>query len=382
MIKNDEGIELTIIIPCKNEKHTIKRVINDSFNVCNKKGISSEIIVVFSKETIDDSPKIAKDNGARTVYQENMGYGDACLKGFEEAKGKYIITLDADGQHDPEDIPKFYNGLKDENYDFIVSSRFKENSVKSTSFINYYIGNPLLAKTLNFLFHANFSEVMSGYRGFRKDVIKTLDLKCKGMEFTPEILIKALKKGLKVKEIPITANLRVYGEPELHPLRDGWKSLRFMFLFAPNWLFMVPGTIFFAFGLFLILAILNGPLVIGSMQFDIHPMIFGAFLTIIGLQTIIFGLQSKIYSKSIGLGNESRTLKFIDKYFTLEKGTVIGLAISFIGIAILIYIFNTWLNVGFVQQIKLMLAGMTLTVLGIQIIFSSWFLNMIGIEKR
>ncbi len=111
-------------------------------------------------------------------------------------------------------------------------------------------------------------------------------------------------------------------------------------------------------------------------------MIFGAFLSIIGLQTIVFGLQSKIYSKSIGLGNESKTLKFIDKYFTLEKGTVIGLTISFIGIAILIYIFNTWLTVGFVQQIKLMLAGMTLTVLGIQIIFSSWFLSIIGIEKR
>jgi len=145
---------------------------------------------------------------------------------------------------------------------------------------------------------------------------------------------------------------------------------------------MIPGAIFLVIGLLLIFAILNGPLVIGSMRFDIHPMIFGAFLSIIGLQTIIFGIQSKIYSRSIGLENESKTLKFIDKYFTLEKGTVIGFAIFFIGMIILSYIFNTWLTVGFVQQIKLMLIGMTLTAIGIQIIFSSWFLSMIGIEKK
>ncbi|MFN3528235.1 MAG: hypothetical protein ACK4YO_03945, partial [Candidatus Altarchaeaceae archaeon] len=93
-------------------------------------------------------------------------------------------------------------------------------------------------------------------------------------------------------------------------------------------------------------------------------------------------LQSKIYLRSIGFENESKTLKFIDKYFSLEKGTIIGFIIFLIGIVILIYILNLWLNVGFVQQVKLMIVGMTLTVLGIQIIFSSWFLSMIGIEKR
>ncbi|CEG13871.1 putative glycosyltransferase [groundwater metagenome] len=375
-------IELSIILPCKNEENTVGKVIKGAFDVCNKENIKVEIIIVLSKETTDASPKIAKDNGAEIFYQENKGYGDAYLKGFEEANGKYIITMDADGQHDSREITKFYNCLKNENYDFVVGARFKKNSVKSTSFINQYIGNPILAKTLNILFHANFSDVMSGYRGFTRDAVKTLDLKCKGMELTPEILIKVSKKGLRVKEIPIKTNLRVYGEPELNPLRDGWRSFRFMFLFAPNWLFLIPGTIFSVIGLFLIFSILFGSLKIFGLQLDTHPMIFGAFLTIIGLQTIIFGLQSKIYSKSIGLGNESKTLKFIDKYFTLEKGTVIGLTISFIGIAILIYIFNTWLTVGFVQQINLMLAGMTLTVLGIQIIFSSWFLSMIGIEKR
>lgn len=382
MIEIDEGIELTIIIPCKNEENTIGRVISGAFKACDRENIESEIIVILSKETTDASPKIAKDNGARIVYQENKGYGDAYLKGFEEAKGKFVITMDADGQHDPEEIPKIYKCLKEEGYDLVVGSRFKEKSIRSTSFINQYIGNPILTKILNILFHTNFSDALSGYRGFKRDTIKTLNLKCKGMELTPEILIKALKKGLRVKEIPVKTNLRVYGKPELNPLRDGWRVLRFLFLFAPQWLFLIPGAIFLAIGSFLIFAMLNGPLVIFSMQFELYPMIFGAFLSILGFQIIIFGLQAKIYLRSMGLEKDSKTLKFIERYFTLEKGIAIGSVIFLIGFTTLIYIFNTWLKVGSVQQIKLMLVGMSLTILGIQIIFSSCFLNVGGIEKN
>ncbi len=375
-------VDVSVVMPCLDEEKAVGICVEKAIKVFKENNIDGEVIVADNGST-DKSAEVAEKAGARVVFEERKGYGSAYLKGLSEAKGKYIIVADSDNTYDLLETPKFLKLLMNDHYDFVIGTRLKGKIMPGAMpWLHRYIGNPVLTKIFIIVFHANITDTHCGMRGFTREAMEKMDLRCVGMEFAIEMIIKALKNKLKMSEVPITLHPSIGREPKIHSFRDGWRHLRLIFLFAPNWLFLIPGTIFFAFGLFLILVILNGPLVIGSMQFDIHPMIFGAFLTIIGLQTIIFGLQSKIYSRSIGLGNESRTLKFIDKYFTLEKGTVIGLVISFIGIAILIYIFNTWLNVGFVQQIKLMLAGMTLTVLGIQIIFSSWFLSMIGIEKR
>jgi len=376
-------VDVSVVMPCLNEEKTVGICVEKAIKVFKENNIDGEVIVADNGSN-DNSSEIARKAGARVVFEERKGKGYAMQKGFSEVKGKYIIIADSDNTYNLLEIPKFLSPLMNEGYDFVNGSRFKGQILPGAMpWLHRYIGNPILTKIFNLFFHTNISDMTSGFFGFKTDILKKIELKTAEFDFESEIKAKIAKENLKISEVPITLSPREkWTKPKLNSFRDGWKYLRFMFLFAPNWLFLIPGAIFLALGLFLILVILNGPLVIGSMRFDIHPMIFGAFLTIIGLQTIIFGLQSKIYSKSIGLGNESKTLKFIDEYFTLEKGTLIGFAIFFIGFAILIYIFNTWLGVGFVQQIKLMLAGMTLTVLGIQIIFSSWFLSMIGIEKR
>lgn len=375
-------VDVSVVMPCLDEENTVGICVEKCIKVFKENNIKGEVVVSDNGST-DNSVEVAKKAGANVVFEERKGYGSAYLKGLSEAKGNYIVIADSDNTYDFLETPKFLKLLINDHYDFVIGTRLKGKIVPGAMpWLHKYIGNPVLTKIFRTVFRANITDMYCGMRGFTREAMEKMDLRCVGMEFAPEMIIKSLKNNLKIGEVPITLHPSVGREPKINSFRDGWRALRLIFLFAPNWLFMVPGGLFSAIGLFLIFAILTGPLIIGSMQFNIHPMIFGAFLSILGLQTIIFGLQSKIYSKSIGLGNESKTLKFIDKYFTLEKGTVIGLAISFIGIAILIYIFNTWLNVGFVQQIKLMLVGMTLTVLGIQIIFSAWFLSMIGIEKR
>ncbi len=375
-------VDVSVVMPCLDEEKTVGICVEKTLKVFKENNIDGEVIVADNGST-DKSAEVAKNAGANVVLEKRKGYGSAYLKGLSEAKGKYIIVADSDNTYDLLEIPKFLSPLMNDNYEFVIGTRLKGKILPDAMpWLHKYIGNPVLTKIFRIVFSANITDMYCGMRGFTKEAMEKMDLRCVGMEFAPEMIIKALKNNLKMGEVPITLHPSIGREPKIHSFRDGWRALRLIFLFAPNWLFLIPGVIFLAIGLFLIFAILNGPLVIGSMQFDIHPMIFGAFLSILGLQIIIFGLQSKIYSRSAGLGNESKTLKFIDKYFTLEKGTLIGFAIFFIGFAILIYIFNTWLGVGFVQQIKLMLAGMTLTVLGIQIIFSSWFLSMIGIEKR
>lgn len=366
-------IDLSVIIPCKNEENTIGEVVRGARYICEKEGINVEVIVVFSKDTSDRSPEIAKENGAIIVYQESKGYGDAILKGIEEADGEFIVTLDGDGQHNPEYIPRFYHALKYESYDVVIGSRFKESIGKSTSFINQYIGNPFLTMALNFLFNTKFSDVMSGYRGFSKRIPNKLNLGCRGMEFTPEILIKATQNKLKIKEIPVKSNIRNFGKSELKPLRDGWRTLRFMLLSAPNWLFITPGVIFLAIGFISILTILNRTLA--------HPLpILGALFFILGFQIIVFGLQAKINSTVFGFDNKSKILKFLDKHFTLERGILIGLTILLTGL--LIIILNICLNAGNSSSFKLMFFGIILVTFGIQIIFSSWFLRTNRIWKR
>jgi len=375
-------VEVSVVMPCLDEEKTVGICVEKAIKVFKENNIDGEVIVADNGST-DNSVEVAKKAGARVVFEKRKGYGSAYLKGLNEAKGEYIIIADSDNTYDFLEIPKFLKLLMNDHYDFVSGTRLKGKILPNAMpGLHKYIGNPVLTKILNIFFHSNFSDIHCGLKAFTKESLKKMDLKCIGMEFASEISIKALKNKLKMGGVPITLHPSIGRKPKIHSFRDGWRALRLIFLFAPNWLFMIPGAIFLVIGLLLIFAILNGPLVIGSMRFDIHPMIFGAFLSIIGLQTIIFGIQSKIYSRSIGLENESKTLKFIDKYFTLEKGTVIGFAIFFIGMIILSYIFNTWLTVGFVQQIKLMLIGMTLTAIGIQIIFSSWFLSMIGIEKK
>lgn len=373
--------EVSVVMPCLNEEKTVGICVEKCLKVFKENNIDGEVIVVDNGST-DNSAEVARKAGARVVFEERKGKGYAMQKGFGEVKGKYIIVGDSDGQHDFSEIPNFLKLLTNDHYDFVNGTRFKGKIVHgATRWLHRYIGNPVLTKIFNISFNTNISDMTSGFFGFRKDILERIELKTAEFEFESEIKAKIAKKNLKIGEVPITYYPRE-GKTKLHSFRDGWRHLRFILLFAPNWLFLVPGFSFLLIGLFLIFSILNGPLIIGNMQFDIHPMIFGSFLTIIGLQIITFGLQSKIYSRAIGFENESKTLKFVDKYFTLERGILIGFIIFLIGLGILIYIFNLWLIAGFVHQVKLMIVGMTLTVLGIQIIFSSWFLSLIGIEKR
>lgn len=374
--------DVSVVIPCLDEEKTVRICVERILKIFKDKNIDGEVIVV-DNGSADNSSEAARKAGAKVVFEERKGYGSAYLKGLSEVEGKYIVLFDADLQYIPEDIPKLLSPLMNDGYDFVTGSRFKGKIMPNgMPALNRYIGQPLLTKTLNLLFHTKFSDVHCGFKAFTKDALKKMNLGCVGMEFASEITIKAIKQNLKMIEIPVTVYPRLEGKAKLNSFKDGWRHLRFILLFSPNWLFLIPGIAFFASGLFLIFSIMLGCLNVFGMQLDVHPMIFGAFLAVLGLQIIIFGLQSKIYSRSARFESESRTLKFIDKYFTLEKGTMIGFLIFFIGMIILIYIFNTWLTVGFVQQIKLMLVGMTLTVLGIQIIFSSWFLSIIGIEKK
>jgi len=375
-------MEVSVIMPCLNEEKTIEKCIQKVFATFRKEGIDGEVIVVDNGST-DNSAHIARSRGAKVVYQPVRGYGSAYLRGLEEAKGEYIIMADADNTYDLQEIGKFLIPLR-QGYEFCIGSRFRGKILNGAMpWLHRYIGNPLLTWMLNLFFHAKISDVHCGMRAISKEALKKMNLKTLGMEFASEMVIKGLKMKLKMKEIPITYYPRE-GKSKLASFRDGWRHLRFMLLYSPTYLFLLPGMIMFFIGLVLLLVLLPGPIRIGNLYFDIHYLVLGSLLALLGFQIINLGLYAKSYSLSEHFEENDSFIEWFLQHFNLERGLIIGAVVTLIGLGINVYILMRWIlsNFGPLSEVRTGIAALTFIVIGIQIIFSSFFLSFLGIKKR
>ncbi len=237
------SIEVSVVMPCLNEEKTIGACIKKILQVFEQQNISGEVVVADNGST-DNSAAIAQSLGVRVVHQPVRGYGSAYLAGIAVAKGKYIVIGDSDNTYDFSHLLRFIEPLR-EGYDLVIGSRFKGAIKKGAMpWSHRYIGNPMLSKILNTLFHANVSDVYCGMRALTRAAYAKMQLQATGMEFALEMVIKAIKNKLNIAEVPITYHPRE-GESKLHPLRDAWRSLRFMMLYSPTHLFLIPGCFLF-----------------------------------------------------------------------------------------------------------------------------------------
>jgi hypothetical protein len=221
-------------------------------------------------------------------------------------------------------------------------------------------------------------------RGFTKDVYQRMDLRTTGMEFASEFVIKAAKLGAKMTEIPITLWPDKRGRPpHLRSFRDGWRHLRFMLLYAPNWLFLGPGLSLMTLGLALVLWLLPGPRELGGVVFDIHTMVFGLVFTLLGAQIISIGLFAKAFSYSERFDHKGHSLEGWLKRVTLEQGLIAGAILSLVGFAGDGWVFWKWAASGFgpLHEVRAVIFWSMWFFLGVQIIFSSFFLSMLGISR-
>jgi glycosyltransferase involved in cell wall biosynthesis len=366
-------MKYSIVLPCKNEELTLAICINKI-----KKILPNAEIIVVDNNSTDNSANIAKKLKVKLIKEKKQGYGSALLTGFKEAKGDYIVMCDADNTYD---LFELQNLIKYVSYDIIIGNRLNGIKKGSMPFLHRYIGNPILSFLLRKFFKINIKDAHCGFRVIKKSALEKMQLKSLGMEFASEMLIKAAKNKLKIKEVDINYYPRK-GESKLNSFKDGWKHLRFMLLYSPSYLFLIPGLTLFIIGFVIMFLLLNGPIQIFNIKLDLHPMIIGSLFSIVGYQIIMLWLYAKTYS-IIYLNEKDRLVNLINKIITLEKGILIGFLIFFIGLILNLNILITWINSGFgsLAELRTAIFSLTLVVLGIQSIFSSFFLSILGLKN-
>ncbi|HNP89179.1 MAG: Undecaprenyl-phosphate mannosyltransferase [Microgenomates group bacterium ADurb.Bin219] len=382
MIKK-KNPSLSVVMPCLNEEKTVGICVKKAKEVLRKNKISGEVIVVDNGST-DNSAKEAEKAGAIVVKEAHKGYGSAYLAGFRQAKGDWLVIGDSDGTYDFSDLPKLIKPLG-EGYDLVVGSRLSGRIKKGAMpFLNRYLGTPFLNFFLRWFYKIKISDSQSGMRAFTRSAFEQLKLKTLGMEFASEMLVRASQVGLKIGEVPISYWPR-QAPTKLSRFRDAWRHIRFMLLFAPTYVFLFPGGLFMGLGLLGLVLLAKGPFCFSSGYcLDFHAMILASMLALLGYQVVMLGVYAKVFSYVSGLDKGGWTINTTLRYFKLEKGLVLGFIVTLVGFLIGFVTFLNWARAGFgfLWAIRPAIISLTLLVLGMEIIFSSFFLSILGLERK
>jgi glycosyltransferase involved in cell wall biosynthesis len=379
----DDAIEVSVVMPCLNEQESIGRCVQRALAALQREGLAGEVIVADNGST-DGSIQIAERLGARVVHESERGYGAAYMKGIAAARGRYVLIGDSDNSYDFDDLPRLIAPLR-QGSDLVLGSRFLGKIMPGAMpWANRYIGNPILTGLLNGLFKLKISDAHSGMRAFTREAYARMALRTPGMEFASEMVIKASLSRLKIAEVPITYYPRG-GISKLDRLGDGWRHVRFMLLFSPSYLFMLPGIMAMVVGLVLTVALVRGPFYLGAYYVGIHFMVFGSLLAVLGQQMLTFGLSARAFAFSEHLINRDRWLDRFMRYYSLERGLLLGGALSLAGLLVFLYILLQWLarDVRFNEGIHLheAIAASTLMIMGFQVIAASFFLSLLELHR-
>jgi len=367
-----------------NEANSLAHCVDKAMGAFRDAGLSGEVVVADNGST-DGSVELAEGRGARVIRVAERGYGAALRAGIAAARGPFIIMGDADDSYDFADVPRFVEKLR-EGFDVVMGNRFR-GGIKPGAMppLHKYFGNPGLTALLNLLFHVGIGDSYCGMRGFSRALYDRLDVRSSGMEFALEMIIKSAQIGARITEIPIVLWPDKRGRaPHLRSFRDGWRSLRFMLLYAPNWLFFLPGASLIAAGLATVCWLLPGPRAITPrVTLDIHTMIFGVIFTLMGAQILSIGAFAKVFSYAERFDRGTVSLKRVLRRVTLESGLLLGGLLFLTGLAGCTWVTWQWASSGFgpLFQVRQILFWSMWLFLGVQVIFASFFLSMLGISR-
>ena len=387
---NPIEFEVSVVIPCLNEHETVGLCVQKALETLRQSKIAGEVLVADNGST-DGSIEIASELGARVVAVSQKGYGSALIGGIQAAQGKFVIMGDADDSYDFREIPKFVTRLR-EGYDLVQGCRLPwgGGTVKpgAMPFSHRWIGNPMFTIMSRWMFHAPINDIYCGMRGFRKEMFTRLNLRCTGMEFATEMIIKASLFGERIAEVPITLwpDGRKLAKPHLRTFRDGWRTLRFFVLFSPKWLFWYPGLLLTVLGLLGYLLALPG-VTLSGVTFDAHTLLVSSMCVLLGEQAVAFAVITMAFSIREEFRPPNPKVNQFFQIFTLERGIVFGLSLVLPGLALLGVAIGHWAAnrlgpLDYPSTMRLVIPGVTAVVLGVGLMFHSFLCSMLGLERR
>ena len=377
-----EPVVVSVVMPCLNEAEGVGLCVDKALRAMKRMGVRGEVVVVDNGST-DGSAEIAARAGARVIHERRRGYGAAYLRGFQEARGKYLVMGDADDTYDFSDIARFVEPLE-RGFDMVMGSRFKGTILPGAmSWSHRWIGNPLLSGMLRLLFKTRVSDSHCGMRSFTREACQRMHLRTQGMEFASEIVVNALRENLRIHEISITYRARI-GESKLVGLRDAWRHVRFMLVYSPSYLFQLPGIVLSVVGALLVAWLARGPRELFGHQWDFHVLLFGALALILGYNLMLFDVLAKTFSMGAGLARPDKWLRRLAEWFTLERGICLGGLLFAGGLGIEAKIVLDWVHSGYgtLMAVRGVVIGMTAMVLGAQTAFASFLISLMLIKRR
>ena len=390
MPSSSDSCELSIVMPCLNEADTIERCIKIAQKAMRDHGIDGEVVVADNGST-DGSPELAAALGARVVHVAAKGYGNALKGGIEAAQGRFVIMGDADESYDFAEAPKFVEKLR-QGYDLVQGCRLPSGGGSvapgAMPVTHRWIGNPMFSLMARVMFRAPIHDIYCGLRGFTKAFYETLQMRCTGMEFATEMIIKASLRRARITEVPITLHPdgRKAHAPHLRTIRDGWRTLRFFLMYSPRWLFAFPGILLGLLGVGGYLLTLLGASFSG-ITLGAHTMLVAGMLIILGFNIFISGLIAKTFAIKEGfLPSDPKLTRFF-KIATLERGLLLGTAGIAAGAVCIFSVLRHWVGIHFAHlnyesTMPWIGTGILFIILGAQLIFSSFLVSLVGIDRK
>lgn len=383
-------VDLSIVMPCLNEAETLATCIRKALAGLQAAGVSGEVLIADNGST-DGSLEIAVQEGARVVNVPRKGYGNALRGGIEAARGRWIIMGDSDDSYDFSKISGFVEKFR-QGYELVMGCRLPVGgghiAPGAMPWKNRWIGNPSLSFIGRLFFRCPAHDFHCGLRGFTKDSFAKMELQTTGMEFASEMIIKATLKGLRITEVPITLHKDGRSRPpHLKPWRDGWRHLRFMLIYSPRWLFLVPGLLLASLGGITAALLSVAAIKINGVSFDVGTLLLACMALIVGMQLLVFAFSSKVFAIGEGLLPQDPGFANWFRWFSLERGLILGGLCFLGGLSWLLHSVWVWRSADFgvlsyADNLRRLIPATTLIVLGTQIIFSGFFLSVLGLKTR
>lgn len=369
--------DVSVVVPCRDEAGTIGRCVREAREALRRFGYAGEVVVCDNGST-DGSAEAAADAGAVVVHQPIQGYGAACLRGIEEARGDCLVLVDADATYDLSILNRFVEPLRS-GYDMVLGTRRNGTMLPGAMGPTHrHLLEPIQTWMLRRFFRLRVSDVRCGLRALRRESLARMDLSATGMEFASEMLVQAVRAGLEMVEVPVSFRPRPGGPPR-RSIGDGWRVARQLLLLSPTRLFLAPGLLLLVVGLGLELALLPGPVRLGFFNLDYHFMFVGSALAILGLQLVLLGIYAKTYALVDETGPDDLWIRRFHLHYTLERGVALGGFFFGVGLAVNVWILASWAAAGFgvLFAVRPAVLALTLMILGAEIVFAAFFLSVL-----